>query len=197
MQLLPPRSTLSSSSAASDVYKRQINAEYMGKYNLFLIFYKNNKNQKKAMKNSGGQGKGGGKFVKQLDAVADDRNWVGRIQNELNCVAQWQTDWGFLAGGADNLTMEKATQKYNIVDQIKLIEKEIDSLPQNDFDTGNAAYGQGKNLELYTNPNIPPVKFKEALKPQDRRLPKGWKKPKWKVEDDPNDPINQLFKKKK
>ena len=32
------------------------------------------------MKNSGGnQGKGGGKFVKQLDAVADDRNWVGRI----------------------------------------------------------------------------------------------------------------------
>ena len=29
--------------------------------------------------NPGGAGKGGSKFVKHLDAVADDRNWVGRI----------------------------------------------------------------------------------------------------------------------
>eukprot|EP01015_Nassula_variabilis_P006991 TRINITY_DN1531_c0_g1_i9.p1 TRINITY_DN1531_c0_g1~~TRINITY_DN1531_c0_g1_i9.p1 ORF type:complete len:131 (+),score=90.22 TRINITY_DN1531_c0_g1_i9:1-393(+) len=38
----PPRSTQSRSSAASDVYKRQINAEYMGNYQkLQNIFSKN------------------------------------------------------------------------------------------------------------------------------------------------------------
>ena len=38
------------------------------------------------------------KFGKSGDAVADDRNWVARIDNELHCTSAWQKDWGFLAG---------------------------------------------------------------------------------------------------
>jgi hypothetical protein len=38
----------------------------------------------------------GGKFVKSGDAVADDRNWISRIQNELHCTSAWHKDWGFL-----------------------------------------------------------------------------------------------------
>ena len=34
------------------------------------------------------------------------------------------------------------------------------------------------------------------LKPQDRKLPKGWKKPKWTAPEDPYDPLKNLFKKK-
>ncbi len=31
-----------------------------------------------------------GKFGKKdVDAVADDRNWIDRIHNELNCTAAW------------------------------------------------------------------------------------------------------------
>ena len=28
-----------------------------------------------------------------IDVVAEDRNWVDRIQNELNCAAVWTKDW--------------------------------------------------------------------------------------------------------
>jgi hypothetical protein len=46
-----------------------------------------------------------------IDVVAEDRNWVDRIQNELNCASVWTKDWfqiyififilrGFLAAGA-------------------------------------------------------------------------------------------------
>lgn len=67
----------------------------------------------------------GGKYAKSNDAVADDRNWVGRIQNELNCTAVWDKDWGFLAGGAENLSIDKATIYYTIDDKIKMIEDVI------------------------------------------------------------------------
>lgn len=68
-------------------------------------------------------GGGGNKFVKSSDAVADDRNWVGRIQNELNCTAMWDKDWGFLAGGAENISLDKATVNYTCDDKIKMIEE--------------------------------------------------------------------------
>jgi len=56
------------------------------------------------------------------DAVADDRNWISRIQNELNCTNTWQKDWGFLAAGVENLSIENATKMYTIDDKIKLVE---------------------------------------------------------------------------
>ena len=28
-----------------------------------------------------------------IDVVAEDRNWVDRIQNELNCASVWTKDW--------------------------------------------------------------------------------------------------------
>ena len=66
---------------------------------------------------------GGGKYTKTSDAVADDRNWIGRIQNELNCTAAWGRDWGFLKGGPQNLSMEMATKLYTIDDEIKMKEE--------------------------------------------------------------------------
>ena len=57
----------------------------------------------------------GGKFVMiGSDQVAIDRNWTSRVQNELNCTASWQRDWGFLAGGSDHLNLEDATKPYSI-----------------------------------------------------------------------------------
>lgn len=62
------------------------------------------------------------KFVKNIDPVADDRNWIARIENELHCTAAWQTDWGFLAGGTEHLNIEDATKPYNIDDQIQRVQ---------------------------------------------------------------------------
>lgn len=57
----------------------------------------------------------GNKFIKTGgDAVADDRNWIARIQNELNCTSAWYKDWGFLAGGAENLDVKDATKVYSV-----------------------------------------------------------------------------------
>jgi len=57
-----------------------------------------------------------GKFGNKVgsDPVADDRNWIARIENELHCTAAWQKDWGFLAGGTEHLNIEDATKPYNI-----------------------------------------------------------------------------------
>lgn len=74
---------------------------------------------------------GGAKFVKSNDAVADDRNWVGRIQNELNCTAMWDKDWGFLAGGSENISLAKATVNYTVDDKIKMIEEVRKKLEEN------------------------------------------------------------------
>lgn len=64
----------------------------------------------------------GGKFAKTGgDAVADDRNWIARIQNEMNCTHSWQKDWGFLAGGSENLDIEDATKPYSVEEQINKI----------------------------------------------------------------------------
>jgi len=52
---------------------------------------------------------------------------VDRIQNELNCAAVWTKDWylfnkrGFLAAGAENMTIENATKEFTIDDQIKIL----------------------------------------------------------------------------
>lgn len=46
--------------------------------------------------------------------MADDRNWIGRVNNELTCTAAWNRDWGFLAGNSENLKLEDATKPYNI-----------------------------------------------------------------------------------
>jgi hypothetical protein len=46
----------------------------------------------------------------------------------------------------------------------------------------------------YNEHNIHAMK---DLKAQDRKLPKDWKKPKWSAPEDPNDPLKNLFSKKK
>jgi hypothetical protein len=86
----------------------------------------------------GGQAPSGGssKFGNSTNPVADDRNWVilewivllvfnqvGRVQNELTCVAAWNRDWGFLAGDSENLKMEDATKPYNIEEQIQKVQE--------------------------------------------------------------------------
>jgi len=32
----------------------------------------------------------------------------------LNCTSAWHKDWGFLAGGAENLDVKNATKSYSI-----------------------------------------------------------------------------------
>ena len=59
------------------------------------------------------------KFVKNADAVADDRNWIGLIKNEEKCAEVWEKDWGFLAGGADKVKKEEATKIFTVDDRIK------------------------------------------------------------------------------
>jgi len=62
------------------------------------------------------------KFGKTGDAVADDRNWIATIKNELKCADQWEKDWGFLAGGAE-LKMENATKLYTVDDRIRAVQE--------------------------------------------------------------------------
>ena len=63
------------------------------------------------------------KFVKTGDAVSDDRNWIGTIKNELKCAEHWEKDWGFLAGGSQDLKVENATKLYTVDDRIKAVQE--------------------------------------------------------------------------
>ncbi len=63
------------------------------------------------------------KYKFTSDAVSDDRNWIALIQNEMNCAAQWQQDWGFLAGGKEGMKAENALKVYTIDDKIRLAEE--------------------------------------------------------------------------
>ena len=36
----------------------------------------------------------------EITVVAEDKNWRSYIANELSCADRWNSDWGFLAGGA-------------------------------------------------------------------------------------------------
>lgn len=67
------------------------------------------------------------KFVKNADAVADDRNWIGLIKNEEKCAEVWEKDWGFLAGGADKIKKEEATKIFTVDDRIKRL-NEVNTL---------------------------------------------------------------------
>ncbi|KAL4502300.1 hypothetical protein ABPG72_011887 [Tetrahymena utriculariae] len=138
----------------------------------------------------------GHKFVKNADAVADDRNWIARIQNELNCVSAWQKDWGFLAGGAENLDLKDATKEYSINEQISKLQNQLNGLQKNKKETQNQLYGTGKTLEtikLVENN----IQKNPDLRALERKLPKEWKKKKWTAPEDPYDPLKDLFKKKK
>lgn len=39
------------------------------------------------------------KVVKQVDVVAQDRNWVLRINSELDSEKQWDGQFGYLSNG--------------------------------------------------------------------------------------------------
>ena len=39
------------------------------------------------------------KIEKQIDVVSKDRNWVLRINNELDSEKKWDGQWGYLSGG--------------------------------------------------------------------------------------------------
>lgn len=64
------------------------------------------------------------------------------------------------------------------------------------FATTSEAYGQGTNVELFKN-NKYSIKEGKDLRSLERRLPKGWKKPKWTAPVDPFDPVANMYTKKK
>ncbi|CAD8146536.1 unnamed protein product [Paramecium octaurelia] len=144
------------------------------------------------------QKQAGGKFVSTGDPVADDRNWIGRVNNELTCTAAWNRDWGFLAGNSENLKLEDATKPYNIDEQIKNLQQEIEKIQVDPNKiTINRTYGKGEALEKFQTDQNNKQRNKD-LKPQDRKIPKTWKYQKgWKPEPDPYDPIQNMFKNNK
>lgn len=56
-------------------------------------------------------------------------------------------------------------------------------------------YGEGENLEKFQQTAFNTTKNPD-LKPQDRKLPKAYKKEKWKAPPDEFDPLANLFKHK-
>ena len=62
--------------------------------------------------------------------------------------------------------------------------------------TSYAEYGKGENIEVFFDKQYNMIKHGD-LKPEDRKLPKDWKKKKWEAPEDPFDPLKDLFKKKK
>ncbi|KRX07863.1 hypothetical protein PPERSA_10251 [Pseudocohnilembus persalinus] len=147
--------------------------------------------------NKGQQPAAGGKFVKNCDAVADDRNWIARIDNEMNCTHSWQKDWGFLAGGTNNLDIENATKPYSVQEQIDKIQQQIEDLNQNKkLETTSREYGKGSTLERFQTGSYN-IHKNSDLRPLERRLPKGWTKKPLKIGDDPYDPLTKMYGKKK
>ncbi|KAM3127684.1 hypothetical protein pb186bvf_020227 [Paramecium bursaria] len=139
----------------------------------------------------------GGKFASTGDAVADDRNWIGRVNNELTCTAAWNRDWGFLAGKSDNLKLEDATRPYDIDEQIRNLQQEMEKIQvDKNKVTINRIYGKGDSLEQFVQHENNKLKNKD-LKAQDRKIPKGWAfDKKWKPPEDPNDPLAKMFQNK-
>ena len=62
--------------------------------------------------------------------------------------------------------------------------------------TSYSEYGKGENIEIFFDKQNNMMKHGD-LKPEDRKLPKDWKKKRWEPPEDPFDPLKDLFKKKK
>ncbi|CAD8130165.1 unnamed protein product [Paramecium sonneborni] len=121
------------------------------------------------------QEQAGGKFVSTGDPVEDDRNWIGRVNNELTCTAAWNRYWGFLASNSENLKLEDTTKPYNIDEQIKNLQQEIQKIEVDPNKiTINRTYGKGDALEKFQTDQYNKTRNKD-LKPQDRKIPKTWK----------------------
>ncbi len=45
---------------------------------------------------------------KPKDVVSDDKNWVSRINNEMNSEKIWDHQWGYMTGGKVNDTQVPA-----------------------------------------------------------------------------------------
>lgn len=72
----------------------------------------------------------------------------------------------------------KVQQKESIDDRIRQLEQQVNQLDGKVFEATSTTYGKGENVELFKDKkyNISENKDLRAL---ERRLPKGWKKPKW------------------
>jgi len=129
-------------------------------------------------------------------AVADDRNWVALIKNEHICADQWEKDWGFLGGGVQ-LKKENAAKLYTVDDRIRAVQEELEKLENVNIYTKTSAEigGKKEGIEIYqTKDNN--IHKNPDLMAGVRKLPKGWKKDKWKAPADEFDPLKNLFKKK-
>ena len=75
---------------------------------------------------------------------------------------------------------EKAqpAKKESIDDRIHQLEAEVREIDGKMFETSSASYGKGQNVELYKDSKYN-IHENRELRALERRLPKGWKKPKW------------------
>lgn len=60
------------------------------------------------------------KVVKPVDVVSQDRNWVLRINGELDSSKQWDGQWGYLSNG---FSPERTNIKPSIDDKIRELER--------------------------------------------------------------------------
>ena len=63
------------------------------------------------------------KIGKVVDVVSQDRNWVLRINSELDSEKKWDHQWGYLSGGTishnQGFSPEKTDIKPSVNDKIK------------------------------------------------------------------------------
>jgi hypothetical protein len=66
------------------------------------------------------------KQVKVIDAVSQDKDWRGVIENELRCQENWQKEWGFLSSqniGIGDVPLTK-------LDKIRVLEEKLKSMDE-------------------------------------------------------------------
>lgn len=69
------------------------------------------------------------KVVKPVDVVSQDRNWVLRINSELDSEKRWDSEFGYLSKGKmhcdSGFSPERTNIKPSIDDKIKELERVI------------------------------------------------------------------------
>lgn len=109
---------------------------------------------------------------RDINVVAEDRNWRSYVDNELMCQDRWNQDWGFLAGGGKGETGKKMAVTKQ--EKIASLEQQIAALNAKTLTTTNGTYGTKdfRSLELFDNTAHNIVKA-EDLMPCPRRPKKS------------------------
>lgn len=93
---------------------------------------------------------------KLIDVVAEDRDWISVIENELRFQENWQKDWGFLSKGEDISAKPKTKrdkineleEKLKSMDNIKIKSEYKNNFIGNSYDIKVNSFNKRKESEL-------------------------------------------------